>query len=146
MVTGWATWYPDASLFYSGQQLGLLEAVSMVRDVILSENCHSSVSIGWEAFTIRPGSSHLDLDTTAIEVIGAVRWLAADFNTVVLQPQQPSDRSLGSKHLKTLGWNRSEKEDDANSAASHLLSYLLSSRLLPTELMVKITGKVNTES
>ena len=143
-VTGWATWRPADDQFLSGQVTGLLEAANRVRDIIGMVSAGNLVAIGWEAFTIRPGSAHLDLDTTALEVIGAVQWIAAEAKATVLKPQQPSDRTLGQKHLATLGWHR-PGPDHADSAASHLLSYLITTRQLPAELLAKITEKMEQE-
>lgn len=143
LTTGIASWYPATSEFYSTQVFGILEAAFQIRDTLtVSSDAGTSPVVGWEDFVIRPGSSHLDLDTSALELIGAMKVMAADLGATVLCPQQPADRSLGEKHLKTLGWNRPSREDDANSAAAHLLSYLLSHRLLPVSLMKKITSKM----
>jgi hypothetical protein len=139
LSTGWAVWYPITMKFLSGVADGLISAITYVTTV-LSRPLASHAAIGWEAFTIRPGSSRLRLDTTALEVIGAVKWVAHELGATVLAPAQPADRSLGQKHLKALGWHR-PGPDHADSAASHLASYLLRERLMPAGLLAKITSE-----
>ena len=140
--TGWAVWYPVASQFYSGHVKGMLEAAELIHEHLSLTDGFAVV--GWEGFTIRPGSSRLALDTTALEVIGAARWIAKETGTRVLPPPQPDARKLGNKHLKTVGWHRTGS-DDRTSAASHLLSYLLQERQLPANLLAKITRKQEEE-
>jgi hypothetical protein len=137
LVTGWATWDAVTAQFYSGQQAGMIEAAATVRDLLLAApRGHSA--IGWEAFTVRPGSSRLSLDLTAIEVIGATRWIAADLSATVLRPSQPADRMLGQKNLRAVGWHQAGP-DHADSAASHLLAYLIRERQLPAGFLSRIT-------
>jgi hypothetical protein len=142
LTTGWATWNPYTRCFFSGQVFGMIEAAAHISDLLTPDQNTLPWAVGWEDFVIRPGSSYLDLDTTALQVIGATRWIAANLMITTLYPQQAADRVLGEKHLVTLGWNRPSREDDANSAAAHLLSYLLGNRLLPAELLTKITDKM----
>jgi hypothetical protein len=142
LTTGWAMWYPATYHFYSGNVTGLIPAAAHVQNALRLPSRRAA--IGWEPFAIRPGSSRLALDTTALEVIGAVKWIAYALNATVLPPSQPSDRKLGELHLRTLGWHR-PGPDHADSAASHLLSYLLRERLLPADLLAKITRKQEEE-
>jgi hypothetical protein len=145
LTTGIARWYPVTDEFYSEQVFGMLEASFHVRDILtVSSDEITRPVIGWEAFVIRPGSSHLDLDTTALEVIGTTKMTAADLNATVPWPQQPADRSLGEKHLMTVGWYKPGCEH-ANAAAAHLLSYLIESRLISTEMLAKIAEKMETD-
>jgi hypothetical protein len=138
LATGWAVWYPLTRKFLSGVANGLVTAVTYVKAVLSTPLSHAAV--GWEAFTIRPGSSRLRLDTTALEVIGAVKWVAHELGVTILPPAQPADRSLGQKHLKALGWHQ-PGPDHADSAAAHLAAYLLRDRLMPAELLAKITSE-----
>jgi|SRR5277367_1885475 len=145
LTTGIASWYPATGELVSEQIFGMLEASYQIRDILnIPSDEATRPAIGWEAFTIRPGSSHLDLDTTALEVIGTTKMTAADLNVTVFWPQQPADRSLGEKHLVTVGWHRPGREH-ANVAAAHLLSYLLEARLLPADMLVKITEKMEAD-
>lgn len=140
--TGWAVWRPDTSYFSSGNVHGVIDAGRCIRSQLSSSH---DAAIGCEGFTIRPGSSKLKLDTTALEVIGVARWLACQTGARLLPLTQPDSRKLGQLHLKTVGWHR-PGPDHADSAASHLLSYLLQERQLPADLLAKITRKQEEEA
>jgi hypothetical protein len=118
---------------------GLLDTGVFVHET-LSLPFGGQASVGWEAFTIRPGSSRLALDTTALEVIGAVKWIAHTLGVKVLKPAQPGERKLGQRHLMAVGWHRTGP-DHADAAASHLLAYLIRERQLPAGMLAKITDK-----
>ena len=141
--TGWATWQPAARLFFSGHVRGVITAGQLVDEALSLADGNGAV--GWESFIIRPGSSRLRLDTTALEVIGTAKWLAHVTGSRVLPQLQPDARKLGEKHLRTVGWHR-PGPDHVTSAASHLLSYLLQERQLPTRLLEKITRKQEEET
>jgi hypothetical protein len=138
LVTGWATWQPAARQFHSGVSGGLLDTGEFTSQT-LSPIC-GNATIGWEAFTIRPGSSRLALDTTALEVIGAVKWIAHTLGVKVLKPAQPGERKLGQKHLAAVGWHRTGP-DHADAAAAHLLSFLIRERQLPAGMLAKIMNR-----
>jgi hypothetical protein len=129
---------PSAGLFTSGYVRGVIEAGELADEMLSLADENGAV--GWEAFTIRPGSSRLALDTTALEVIGVVKWVVHVTGSLVLPQLQPDSRKLGEKHLRTVGWHR-PGPDHVTSAASHLLSYLLQERQLPAYLLGKITRK-----
>jgi hypothetical protein len=113
---------------------------------VLRRRCHSSPvsALGWEAFTIRPGTSRITTDTSAPETIGMLRWLAYYYNIPVLPAQNPDAMVLGQLHLKAVGWYNPGL-GDANSAAGHLLAYLLKNHLLPQHLLEKITAQLGGE-
>lgn len=138
LVTGWATWRPAAALFTAGHVTGVIAAGELIDEMLSLADGNGAV--GYENFTIRPGSSRLRLNTTALEVIGVTKWAAHLAGCRVLPQLQPDARKLGEKHLKTVGWNR-PGPDDVTSASSHLLSYLLQERQLPASLLKKITRK-----
>lgn len=133
--SGWACLSPLACHFESGE-LHLLALGEL-----LSRRLEAAAGIGWEQFTIRPGSGRYTGDTSAPETIGMLRWLAYKHSVPVIGEVQPGDRSLGEKHLAAVGWRKPGLED-ANVAAAHLLSYCIGSRQLPAVLMSKILGKL----
>jgi hypothetical protein len=137
--SGWASFSQKTGFFESGE-LHLLALGEL-----LSRRLETAAGIGWEKFTIRPGSGRYASDTTALEVTGMARWLAYKHNVLVLNEVQPDARSLGERHLKTLGWRKPGLED-ANVAAAHLLSHCLLNRLLPAPLLAQITGGLGEES
>jgi hypothetical protein len=138
LMSGWAIWYPATRQFSSGVSGGLLDTAVFVNETASVFNVDAAV--GWEAFTIRPGSSRVALDTTALEVIGAVKWIAHTLGCKVLKPAQPGDRKLGQKHLAAVGWHRTGP-DHADAAASHLLAHLIRERQLPDGMLAKITSR-----
>jgi hypothetical protein len=142
LATGWAAWRPAARLFTSGHITGVLAAGELIDELLSLAD--GGAAIGCEGFTIRPGSSRLRLDTTALEVIGVAKWVAHQTGSRVLPQLQPDARKLGEKHLRTVGWHR-PGPDHMKSASSHLLSYLLQERQLPADLLAKITRKQEEE-
>jgi hypothetical protein len=135
--SGWATWRPRTESFSSGElsfnHLGAL--ISGISDV------PEDVWLGWEAYTIRPGSGRIKQDGISLQVIGMARWLAYDQGMRQLKPQQPSDRTLGLKHLKAVGWHNPGKED-ADDAAAHLLAFLLNHKVLPQSFLEKVLAQL----
>jgi hypothetical protein len=104
----------------------------------LARHLDCSTWVGWEAFTVRPGSARVKFEPDSLEVIGMTRWLAYHQDARMLKPQQPSDRSIGLLHLKRVGW-RVPGQDHRNDAAAHLLAFLLANQLAPAEMLDSIT-------
>lgn len=86
-----------------------------------------SLSIGWERFTIGQKTAKMTRGgvNTAIEVIGVCKYMARKYGCQVLpeasqHSPEPSEQLL----LKRLDWWRPGK-DDAQSAACHLVRWML---------------------
>ncbi|HEY2638929.1 MAG TPA: hypothetical protein VGI66_03470 [Streptosporangiaceae bacterium] len=91
----------------------------------------SALSIGWERYTITAGTHKLTAQPAALETIGVCRYLSRLHGCRVLQPaQQHTPDARDQARLKQLGWWVPGK-DDAQSAAAHLLNWLLRENELP---------------
>ncbi|MGH3300395.1 MAG: hypothetical protein ACRDOK_01730 [Streptosporangiaceae bacterium] len=91
----------------------------------------SALSIGWERYTITSATHKLTSQPAALETIGVCRYLARSHHCRILQPaQQHTPNSLDQDRLRKLGWWVPGK-DDAQSAAAHLLNWLLREHELP---------------
>ncbi len=91
----------------------------------------TALAIGWEKYAITPDTHKMTRQPEAMEVIGVARYFAAACHCQVLPPTAPSDRNVATPEmLKALGWWVPGK-DDAQSAAQHLLAYLLRTGTLP---------------
>lgn len=90
-----------------------------------------NIAVGWERFTILPDTHKLTPQPEAIEVIGVTRFLAMSFSARMLTPaNQHTPDKLDQARLKALGWWRPGK-DDAQSAAAHMLNWMLREGELP---------------
>jgi hypothetical protein len=86
--------------------------------------------VGWERFTIFPSTPPADAHH-AIEMIGVVRRSAMEWGCQILTPAAPGDRNVATPAmLKELGW-WIPGHDDAQSAAQHLLAWMLRERCAP---------------
>lgn len=86
--------------------------------------------VGWEAFHINPKTPPADAHH-AIEMIGVTRRAAIKNKCVILTPADPNQRKKATPAmLKALDWWLPGK-DDAQSAAQHLLAWLLREGNLP---------------
>lgn len=91
----------------------------------------SDLKIGWERFTIGPETHKLTRQPEAMEMIGVARYLAQNWGCQILTPAAPDQRNMATPAmLKRLGWWVPGK-DDAQSAAQHMLAWLLRTNQLP---------------
>lgn len=99
----------------------------------------SRLLVGWENFIIGPQTHKKSADAHhAIEMIGVARWEALRNGCLILQPASPGDRLISTREMLTaLGWWRPGK-DDAQSAAQHLLAWMLRTGSLPADVAVKL--------
>jgi hypothetical protein len=82
------------------------------------------LSVGWEKFTIFPKTPAADAHH-AIEMIGVARYHALRYHCRILTPAAPEQRKMATREmLEAIGWWVPGK-DDAQSAAQHLLAWLL---------------------
>jgi hypothetical protein len=125
-TTGYAIWHPHNNQFESGE----LHADDV------GEWLHFRMTfnwLGWETFTLRPGSVRITKDLSAAEVIGVAKYVIRACGGRQLVPQQPADRMLGQKHIAAAGWQNPGK-NHANDAASHLLSWALGHNIAPASV------------
>ncbi len=89
------------------------------------------LAVLWERFTITRNTHKLTPQPDAMHVIGVCRYLAARYGCRVLpEAQQATPSPPEQAQLKALGWWEAGK-DDSQSAAAHLLRYLVASNELP---------------
>lgn len=137
-TTGIAAWLFDRGdgEFWCSQD-GFRETGQKVE--VLAQEYGADLSLGYERFTILPGAGSVKHDGSALMVIGMLRWLALKHGVSMLPSQSPSDRRLGLKHLRTVGWYRPGKEH-ARDAAAHLLVHGMKYGWLPEEVKVRLRG------
>jgi hypothetical protein len=97
----------------------------------LAQHYESTLAIGWERFSITRNTYKLTPQPDAMHVIGVCRYLAAKYGCRVLpEAQQATPSPLEQVQLRALGWWVPSR-DDAQSAAAHLLRWLVASNELP---------------
>lgn len=99
------------------------------------------LAIGWERFTITARTHKLTSQPAALETIGVCRYLALAWGCHVLEPaQQHTPDAADRKRLQALGWWVPGK-DDAQSAACHMLRWLMSTNELTARQRELIQGR-----
>lgn len=92
----------------------------------------SKLAVGWEQFSIRPTTPPIDAHE-AIEVIGVARMWALRFGCTILPAATQDSRKVATPAmLQALGWWL-PGYDDAQSAAQHLLAWMLRTNSLPSK-------------
>lgn len=134
--TGWAMWDGDKK-FTSGQGTRLISGITL--EVLIRDQV-PALKVGWESYLILPGSK-VKQDGSALKMIGVLEHLRANYSFAVIKPKPSSSRKVGLQHLQVVGWYRKGNKH-ANDAAAHLLSYVMTYNLLPSELLQKIADKV----
>lgn len=99
-----------------------------------------SMAIGWERFTITTETHKKTRQPEAMEIIGVCKYLAASYRCQVLRPAQQHtpdrrDREL----LQALGWWVPGK-DDAQSAAAHMLHWMMRAGTVPSAAAAKLAA------
>jgi hypothetical protein len=90
-----------------------------------------ALAVGYERFTIGPQTHKLTRQPEAMEMIGVARWFATACGCQVLKPaQQHTPDAIDRQRLEAIGWWTPGK-DDAQSAACHLLKWLMTTGNLP---------------
>jgi hypothetical protein len=113
---------------FSCDEYSFLEACEQVEQYC--RYYQGSLAIGWETYHIR---THLPQTHahTALEMIGATRYLATKYRCHILPHAEPHKPTTEDKRLlKAVGWWVPGK-DDAQSAACHMLKYLMRTGNLP---------------
>lgn len=89
-----------------------------------------SLAIGWERYRALPGKPQANA-ADAIEPIGVARYFATAFSCAILpEAQQHTPDATDQQRLKALGW-WIPGQDDSQSAACHLLLWLMREGRLP---------------
>jgi hypothetical protein len=104
----------------------------------------SMLAIGWERFTITGQTHKKTPQPDAMHMIGVCRFMAERYHCRVLpEAQQASPSPLEKRQLQAIGWWVPGK-DDAQSAAAHLLRYLLKAGEVPpreAEILAQVSGR-----
>jgi hypothetical protein len=126
-MTGVICWEPPGKLQFCKEHL-FMEAGTAIEAACRWYKTH--LLVGWEHFTIFPKTPPADAHY-AIEMIGVTRRLATQYNCKILEPAQPDQRNLATPEMcKALGWWVPGK-DDAQSAAQHMLAWMMRTDCLP---------------
>jgi hypothetical protein len=136
-TTGWAMW--ASNTFGSGQK-DFLETGNFLDAITLQGG--SLLKIGWEAFLIGAHTARKPGSHWAIESIGVARYYALKRGCVIL-PSYPSSSlppdTIRDRQLKRIGWHKPGRPH-ANDASHHLMRYMLSSKVMPEEMVKKVVG------
>jgi hypothetical protein len=138
-TTGLAVWESnEAEHFEAWSVPAPLEAI----DAVELELRHGLDQLVIERFTITGATTKKTRGgpNTAIEIIGAVRWLAHDRGSVPVTEQAPSD-AMGfatNDRLKLLRWYTTN--DHARDATRHLVLYLVNNRLIDPHRVIPSQG------
>lgn len=98
------------------------------------------LAIGWERFIIDAGTHKKTRQPEAMEIIGVARYFAARYGCQILTPADPHTPDKADQAaLKALGWWVPGK-NDAQSAAAHLLNWLIRANCLPAEYATVLAG------
>lgn len=138
-MTGLAAWLPGNRVFIDEYDfMGAAENLSRA-----CADWRGGLLVGWEDFTIGPDTHKKSADAHhAIEMIGIARWYARFYGCQILPMAKPGDRLAASRQmLERIGWWVPGK-DDAQSAAQHLLSWMLRAGCVPDEAMTSIRSTI----
>lgn len=118
-TSGIATFYPQQSVVYVGRQEKPMQAIDFVGGLMLTPN--ATVLAILERYTITVHTAKLTQQTDALEIIGAIKYLAyRTNNTVELQSPPTAKKIAPDAKLKHLGLHVPGR-DHANDAARHLV-------------------------
>jgi hypothetical protein len=133
-MTGLALYDRDRHLF-SALEAPFIQAGNHIESVCRTWN--GNAWVGWEHYNIRPKSPPTDAHY-AIEMIGVCRRVATLHRSVILPRAEQEQRKVATREmLEHLGWWVPGK-DDAQSAAQHLLAWMMRSGNLPDDVAVKL--------
>jgi len=130
-MTGLAYFFPYASrpdLRFGAREYAFMDACSAAAAFCELHGRHGAV--GWERYRALPGKPQKDAHL-ALEPIGVLRFFAtANGCTILPEAQQHTPNAKDQERLKALGW-WVPGADDAQSAAAHMLNWLMRSGNLP---------------
>lgn len=131
-MTGLAVWMPAGSSL-PGHEFWADEFEFMMAGNQIESICAwygPSLRAGWEHFYVHEKTPGDDAHH-AIEMIGVARRAITRYQCVQVGPAQPKQRLMATpRMLEAIGWWLPGK-DDAQSAAQHLLAYMLRTGNVP---------------
>lgn len=121
VMTGYAWLSPDDVML--SWQGNFADACEKAR--VMCEQHGPGLIVCWEKFDITPATYRMRGADAALEVIGAVRYIAMRNACQVLPPAPRAARkAIPRDALRNLGWHAPGKIH-ANDAAAHLLAWLI---------------------
>jgi hypothetical protein len=138
-MTGVAVWWPvpGAEPGFIAAEYDFTTAASQVDEVC--KHFGDRLDVGWEDFIIRPKTPPSDAHH-ALEMIGVIRWAMLRNGCRQIGPAQPEQRKAATRDmLEAIGWWRPGK-DDAQSAAAHMLSWMLRTGQVPDRQAVVLAA------
>lgn len=136
-MTGLAIWLPDGR-FWAGEFL-FQSAADIIEGAC--REYRSELRAGWEHFRVHPRTPPDDAHH-AIEMIGVARRAIYVNRCVQLGPAMPDQRLIAKPALlEAIGWWL-PGQDDAQSAAQHLLAYMLRTGMVPAREQVILAGLI----
>jgi hypothetical protein len=119
----------DQEPFFEADEFAFTAACARIEN--MCELYRNRLWMGYERFDITSNTHKMTRQDDALHVIGVCRYLAQKWDVRLLEPaQQASPTTAERAKLKALGWWVPGK-DDAQSAAAHLLRYLVREREVP---------------
>jgi hypothetical protein len=119
-------------------EYGFMEAGTIIESAAAAYG--PTLAVGWEAFSIRPKTPAADAHH-AIEMIGVTRRIATRACCQILPPAQPhTPKTAERRILQALGWWTAGK-NDAQSAAWHMVAWLLREGIAPPHVMAAVLGE-----
>jgi hypothetical protein len=114
----------------------------------IEEACYrwmGTLAIGWERYTPRRDKPQTHA-ADALTVIGVARYVSLKHRCLVLPEADPMSPKTADRLLLTsLGWWVPGK-DDAQSAANHMLKWMLRSGNLPPDVATRMSVQAGTVS
>jgi hypothetical protein len=131
-MTGLAMYQKGGLPAFWANEYGFMDASGLI--MAACTEYRDRLWVGWEAFHINAKTHTKSADAhSAIEMIGVARFAAVANRCRVLSPANPGDRNVATQvMLNALGWWRPGK-DDAQSAAQHMLAYMLRTSAVPAD-------------
>jgi hypothetical protein len=126
--------------FRSGQLPRIAAGVYL--QLLIAE--HSpKISVCWEKYLVLP-ASNIKQDGSATKMIGVLEHIRAEAPYSLIKPKSSSARKVGLGTLQVVGWYRRGLVH-GNDAAAHVLSYLLTYDLLPSDLKQLIIDRLEAD-
>ena len=125
--TGLALWQPGTPAYLWADEFEFIKAGDLIE-----EACRTfpGLHVGWEHFHVHSRTPGDDAHF-AIEMIGVARRIVYKANLISFKPAPPGSRDIATKAmLEHIGWWVPGK-DDAQSAAQHMLAWMLRSENVP---------------
>lgn len=129
LMTGFARL--ESGIYFSADEREFMDAGHLI--VGITAYYGASLAIGWERFTIFEDTHKLTPQPEAAEIIGLARYHATANRCRILPDAAPGERKPATMAmLRKIGWWVPGK-DDAQSAAQHMLAWLLRTDEVPPQ-------------